>query len=83
MFDSDVLLVAEADDVLRGFLASQLSADGAVVHTAADCAQSRARAAAYAPDLMLIGRLDDQPAATTLLRAIRSGDGLHGQPART
>lgn len=82
MFDASVLLVADADDRRRAFLAGQLSADGAVVHTAADSAQTRARAAAHAPDVLLLGRLDEHAAAMTLLRAIRGGDGLHGQPAR-
>lgn len=82
MFDSRVVLIAEQDERLRAFLAAQLSADGAEVHVAQDVVQARARAATHHPDALMLGRLEDgRAAAMSLLRAIRSGDGLHGQPA--
>ncbi len=81
MFDSRVVLVAEQDERWRAFVAAQLTADGAEVYVAQDVVQARARAATHDPDVVILGRLDDGPAAAmSLLRTIRCGDGLHGQP---
>jgi two-component system phosphate regulon response regulator PhoB len=75
-----VFVVAETDDRVRSFLAGQLSADGAEVFVADDRRQARARCTARCPDVLLLGALDGPAAGMELLREIRSGDGLHGQP---
>jgi len=82
MFDSRLVLIAEQEERYRAFLAAQLTADGAEVYVAQDVVQARARAATHDPDAVILGRLDGPAAAPGLLREIRSGDGLHGQPAR-
>lgn len=81
MFDSNVVLIAEQEERSRAFLAAQLTADGAEVYVAENVGQVRARAATHDPDALILGRLDGPAAAISLLREIRSGDGLHGQPA--
>lgn len=81
MFDASVILVADADDRLRTFLAAQLDADGARVHLAGDVAQATARAATHRPDALILGVLDGAAAAVALLRAIRASGGLRGEPA--
>lgn len=81
MFDDSVVLVADADDRLRGFLAAQLDADGATVHVASDAAQATARAATHRPDAIVLGALEASTAAVALLRAIRGSGGLRGEPA--
>lgn len=75
-----MFVVAETDDRVRSFLAGQLSADGAEVFVADDRRQARARCTARCPDVLLLGALDGPAAGMELLREIRSGDGLHGQP---
>jgi len=80
MFESAVFVVAEGDDRVRSFLAGQLSADGAEVLVADDRRQALARCSARCPDVLLLGTLDGPAAAMELLREIRAGDGLHGQP---
>lgn len=80
MFESAVFVVAEVDDRVRSFLAGQLSADGAEVLVADDRAQARARCAARCPDALVLGTLEGLAAAMELLREVRAGDGLHGQP---
>lgn len=80
MFDDSTVLVAESEDRLRAFLASQLDADGLTVHVAADAAQARARAATHRPDALVIGTLERPTAAVALVREIRGSGGLAGEP---
>lgn len=81
MFDDSIVLVADADERLRAFLAAQLDADGATVHVASDAAQARARAATYRPDVLVLGALESPATAIALLRAVRGSGGLRGEPA--
>lgn len=80
MFDSAVILVAEADDELRSFIASELEADAATVLSASFPAQALARAAAHRPHAMVLGDLGTVGAAVEVIRAVRRG-GVRNEPA--
>lgn len=81
MFDSAVVLVAEADDHLRAFVAEQLEADAATVRQACEPAQARARASVHRPDVLVLGYLGAPAAAVELLRTIRASTGVPTQPS--
>lgn len=81
MFDSAVVLVAEADDQLRAFLSEQLESDAATVRQACEPAQARARASVHRPDAMVLGDLGTPAAAVELLRTIRASTGVPTQPS--
>ena len=80
MFDSAVIVLAEADDRLREHLATQLAADEAVVYPAYDRAQARAKVTAHRPAALIIGALDAPAAGIGLLRAIRASSGRRSDP---
>ncbi len=80
MTDStQTILVADADEVTRGFLAAQLTADGYHVLAARQRAEVRARAARRPVALLVLGDFDRPGESVALLREIRAGDGRHGQ----
>lgn len=81
MLDDSIVLVADGDERLRGFLAVQLDADGATVRVATDAAQARTRAATYRPDVLVLGVLETPTAAVALLREIRAESGGDRHPA--
>lgn len=81
MFDSAVILVAEADDELRSFIAGELEADAARVLSASFPAQALARAAAHRPHAMVLGDLGTIGAAVEAIRAVRRGGGAGNEPA--
>lgn len=76
---TSTILVADADEAARGFLAAQLTADGYDVLTAAGAAEVRARAARGPVDLLVLGDFERLGESVGLLREIRAGDGRHGQ----
>lgn len=76
---TSTLLVADADEQTRSFLAAQLTADGYEVLTAAGPAEVKARAARGPVALLVLGDFDALAESVALLREIRSGDGRHGQ----
>lgn len=67
------ILVADADEPTRAFMAAQLTVDGYEVLEAALPAQVRARAVTRPVALLQLGE------SLALLRELRAGDGLHGQ----
>lgn len=81
MFDSAVVVVADADDRQRAFVADQLTADGANVHVGCDLAQTLARAAVHRPDALLLGDLGAGGAGIELIRAVRGSSGLPSEPS--
>lgn len=81
MFDSAVLLVADAGEQQRSFLSDQLTADGACVHVAGDRAQTIARAAVHRPDAMVLADLGPGAVAVELIRAVRGSSGLPSEPS--
>lgn len=81
MFDSAVLLVADADDHLRSFLTEQLAADAAGVLEGCDRAQTTARVAVHHPDVLVLGDLGVTGASVDLIRAIRASTGLPTEPS--
>jgi DNA-binding response OmpR family regulator len=76
---TSAILVADADEVTRGFLAAQLTADGYQVVAAGCPAEMRARAARGPVALLVLGDFERLGEAVGLLREIRAGDGRHGQ----
>lgn len=81
MFDSAVLLVADADDQRRSFLADQMRADGACVYMGQDRVQTVARAATHRPDALVLGDLDSASGNIEVLRAVRGSSGLPSDPS--
>ena len=81
MFDSAVVLVADADDELRSFLAGQLTADAATVLQGCDPAQTTARVAVHRPNALILGDLGATGASVELLRTIRASSGLPAEPS--
>ena len=81
MFDSAVILVADAADELREFIAGQLIADAATVHTAESASAVIARAATYRPDALVLGELDSVTGAVEAIRTVRSAGALRTEPA--
>ena len=81
MFDSAVLLVADADDELRSFLADQLVADAATVYQGCDRAQTTARVAVHRPEALILGDLGATGASVELVRMIRASSGLQSEPS--
>jgi len=80
MTDSrQTILVADADEATRGFLAAQLTADGYHVLLARQAAEVRARAARGPVALLVLGDFERLGESMALLRDIRAGDGRHGQ----
>jgi DNA-binding response OmpR family regulator len=80
MFDSAVMVLAEADDQLRDHLVTQLDADQAVVHSARDAAQAKAKTTAHRPAALIIGQLDRPAAPVALLRTVRGSSGHRTDP---
>ena len=80
MFDSAVIVLAEAEDPVSDYLATQLRADEAVVHIARDIAQARAKVAAHRPAALIIGALEGPSAPVGLLRSIRASAGRRSDP---
>jgi DNA-binding response OmpR family regulator len=76
---TSTILVADADEATRGFLAAQLTADGYQVLTARQPAEVRARAARGPVALLVLGDFERLGESVGLLREIRAGDGRHGQ----
>jgi len=76
---ASTILVADADESTRGFLAAQLSADGYEVLTAARPAEVKARATRGPIALLVLGDFECLAEPVALLREIRAGDGCHGQ----
>jgi DNA-binding response OmpR family regulator len=76
---ASTIVVADADEATRGFLAAQLTADGYQVLTAGRAAEVRARAARGPVVLLLLGDFERLGESLGLLREIRAGDGRHGQ----
>jgi DNA-binding response OmpR family regulator len=74
-----MILVADADESTRAFLAGQLTADGYDVLLASRAAEVRARAARGPAALLVLGDFERLGEALALLRDIRAGDGRHGQ----
>jgi len=81
MFDSAVVLVADADDELRSFLADQLAADAAMVYQGCDRAQTIARVAVHRPDALILGDLGATGVSVDLVRTIRASGGLPTEPS--
>jgi DNA-binding response OmpR family regulator len=81
MFDSAVVMVADADDELRSFLADQLTADAATVLQGCDRAQTTARVAVHRPDALIVGDLGATGASVDLVRTIRASSGLPTEPS--
>jgi DNA-binding response OmpR family regulator len=81
MFDSALILVAEADDRLRTFIAGELAADEATVREAADPAQALARATVHRPDAMVLGGLGSPRSAVEVIRAVRLSGGQRNEPS--
>jgi DNA-binding response OmpR family regulator len=80
MTDStSTILVADADDATRDFLAAQLAADGYDVLTARRPAEFKARATRRPLGLAVLGDFERLAESVALLREIRGGDGRHGQ----
>lgn len=80
MFDSAGIVLAEADQLLRDHLATQLDADQAVVYPARDTAQAKAKVTAHRPATLIIGQLGEPAAPVALLRAIRASSGRRTDP---
>jgi len=80
MFDSTVLLVADANDDRRTFLAEQLTADTATVFQGCDRAQTIARAAVHRPDVLVLGDLG-VGVSVELIRVVRGSTGLPSEPS--
>lgn len=76
---TSTIVVADADEATRGFLAAQLTADGYDVLTAVRPAEVQARAACRAVALLVLGDFERLGESVGLLREIRTGDGRHGQ----
>jgi DNA-binding response OmpR family regulator len=81
MFDSAVILLADAEGDRRQFIASQLIADTATVHTADSVAAVLARAAIYRPDALVLAELDTTAGAVEVIRGVRSAGALPTEPA--
>jgi hypothetical protein len=81
MTDEITLLVAERDDELRDGLIGQLLADGYQARPSRTMNETRCRAG-HGPDLLVLGELDDPPAALRLLRELRSGTRWSRGPTR-
>ena len=75
MFDSRVFVVADSDHGWRRHVADQLTADGGCAFIADDRVRTVARCAKEAPDLLLLGELDEPAGSLELLREIRAGTG--------
>lgn len=76
---TSTILVADADEPTRIFLADQLTADGYDVLTASRAAEVHARATRGTVALLVLGDFERVGEAVALLREIRAGDGRHGQ----
>ncbi len=81
MFDAAVLLVADADDRRRSFLAEQLDADAATVVHACNPTEAAARAAVHRPDGLVLGALGAGSSSVELIRTVRGGTGLPSEPS--
>lgn len=81
MFDSALILVAEADDRRRTFIASELAADEATIWDAANPAQALARAAVHRPDAMVLGDLGAPRSTVEAIRTVRGSGGLRNEPS--
>lgn len=81
MFQSHTILVADADDQPRAFLAGQLAADEATPLAAEFPAQALARAAAHRPDAIVLGGLGAPTAAVEFIRRVRRSGGLRSEPS--
>lgn len=77
--NTSTILVADADESKRAFLAAQLTADGYQVLCASRAAEVRARAARGPIALLVLGDFERLGESVALLREIRAGDGRHGQ----
>jgi len=76
---TSTILVADADDSTRAFLAAQLTADGYEVLSASRGAEVRARAARGPVALLVLGDFEQLGESLALVREIRAGGGRHGQ----
>ena len=76
---ASTILVADADDPTRSFLAAQLTADGYDVLTARDGAEVKARATSSAVTLLVLGDLETPHQSIGVLREVRARDGRQGQ----
>ena len=81
MFNSAVILVAEADEQLRTFFAGQLAADDATPLIAEFPEQALARAATHRPEAIVLGDLGPAGAAIEFVRAVRRSGGLPAEPS--
>ena len=81
MFNSTVILVAEADDQMRTFIAGQLAADGATPLIAEFPEQALARAATHRPRAVVLGDLGVAGATVEFVRAVRGSGGLRSEPS--
>lgn len=79
MESTPTILVADADDLTRAFLADNLTADGYQVLCASRAAEVRARATLGPIALLVLGDFERLGESLGLLREIRAGDGRHGQ----
>lgn len=78
--ESQTIIVADQDAATREFLADNLTADGYEVLVARCPAEVSARASRGPVALVVLGDFERLGASVALLREIRAGDGLHGQP---
>src|SRR3954468_1872557 len=77
--ESETIIVADRDAATRAFLADNLTADGYEVLVASCPAEVSARASRGPVALLVLGDFERVGVSVALLRAIRCGDGLHGQ----
>ena len=77
--ESQTIIVADEDAATRAFLADNLTADGYEVLVASCAVEVGARASRGPVALLVLGDFERLGASVALLRAIRAGDGLHGQ----
>lgn len=74
MFEQSLtVLIVEADDPTRVFVAGNLTADGLTVLAAAGREHAAVRARHDRVDLVVLGELGSRPAATEVLRDMRAG----------
>jgi DNA-binding response OmpR family regulator len=78
--ETQTIIVADRDAATRAFLADNLTADGYDVLVASCPAEVSARASRGPVALLVLGDFERLGASVALLREIRAGDGLHGQP---
>jgi DNA-binding response OmpR family regulator len=81
--DNQTIIVADHDAATRAFVADNLTADGYEVLVASCPVEVSARASRGRADLLVLGDFERLGGSVALLRQIRSGDGLHGQPDPT